>query len=96
MRTFIYYTMYVREVNIMSAITLTELRANLYNVVDQIIKTGVPVAVQRNGHIIKIVLADGPSKLERLMQKSGVINNNPEDIVHCDWLQEWSELKDKK
>ncbi len=80
----------------MSTITLTELRADLYKVVDQIIKTGVAVEIQRNGHKIKIILADGPLKLERLSQKSDVINNNPEDIVHSDWLQEWSELKDNK
>ncbi len=80
----------------MSAITLTELRADLYRVVDHIIETGVSVEVQRNGHKIKIILADGPSKLERLTQKSGVINDDPESIVHCDWLEEWSELKHVK
>jgi Antitoxin Phd_YefM, type II toxin-antitoxin system len=80
----------------MTAITLTELRADLYKVVDQIIQTGVPVEVQRNGHKIKIILADGSSKLERLTQRTGVMHGDPEDIVHCDWLQEWSELKDKE
>ena len=78
----------------MAAITLTELRADLYKVVDQIIKTGVSVEVQRNGHRIKIILADGPSKLERLTQRADVINGDLEDIVHCDWLQEWSELQE--
>ncbi len=78
----------------MAAITLTELRADLYKVVDQIIKTGVSVEVQRNGHKIKIILADGPSKLERLTQRTDVINGDLEDIVHCDWLQEWSELQE--
>jgi len=78
----------------MAAITLTELRADLYNVVDQIIKTGVSVEVQRNGHKIKIILADGPSKLERLTERTSVMNGDPEDIVHCDWLQEWSELRE--
>lgn len=78
----------------MAAITLTELRADLYKVVDQIIKTGVSVEVQRNGHRIKIILADGPSKLERLTQRTDVINGDLEDIVHCDWLQEWSELQE--
>jgi hypothetical protein len=77
----------------MTAITLTELRADLYKVVDQIIETGVSVEVQRNGHKIKIVLADGPSKLARLTERTGVINCDPEDIVHCDWLEEWSELQ---
>ena len=50
--------------------------------------------VQRNGHRIKIILADGPSKLERLTQRTDVINGDLEDIVHCDWLQEWSELQE--
>jgi hypothetical protein len=77
----------------MPAITLTELRADLYNLVDKIIETGVSVEVQRNGHKIKILLADGPSKLERLTVRTDVINGDPEDIVHCDWLQEWSELQ---
>jgi hypothetical protein len=86
--------MYVQEVDLMAAITLTELRADLYKVVDQIIKTGVSVEVQRNGHKIKIILADGPSKLERLTQRTDVINGDLEDIVHCDWLQEWSELQE--
>ncbi len=80
----------------MAAITLTELRADLYKVVDQIIKTGVSVEVQRNGHKIKIILADGPSKLERLTQRTDVINGDLEDIVHSDWLQEWSELQEIK
>lgn len=77
----------------MAAITLTKLRTDLYKVVDQIIETGIPVEVQRNGHKIKIILADGPSKLERLTQRAGVMNGDPEDIVHCEWLQEWSELQ---
>lgn len=77
------------------SLTLTELRSDLYQVVDQIIETGIPVEVLRNGHKIKIVLADGPSKLERLVPRKNVINGDPDSIVHCDWLSEWSETKEK-
>lgn len=76
-------------------ITLTELRSDLYNVVDHIIETGVPIEVLRKGHKLKIILADGPSKLERLMRRQNVINGDPESIVHCEWLSEWSETKNK-
>lgn len=72
----------------MKAITITELRANLYNIVDQLIQTGAAVEVQCNGHKIKIILADAPSKLERLTPKPYAFNGDPEDIVHCDWLNE--------
>lgn len=76
-------------------LTLTELRADLYKVVDQIIETGIPIEVLRNGHKIKIILDDGPSKLERLVRRPDVINGDPESLVHCDWLSEWSEIKRK-
>lgn len=76
-------------------LTVTELRANLYKVVDQVIETGVPVEVLRDGHRVKIILADGPSKFQRLTHRSDVMNDDPESFVHCDWLSEWSETKKK-
>ena len=77
----------------MRAITVTELRTNLYKIVDTIIETGISVEVQRNGHKVKILLVNGPSKLERLSLKPDAFNGDPEDIVHCDWLNEWTEMK---
>ncbi len=77
----------------MSTLTLTELRASLYKVVDHVIETGIPVEVLRNGHKIKIILADGPSKLERLTTRTDVMNEDPESYVHSDWFYEWSETK---
>lgn len=82
--------MYVRRYNM--PITLTELRNDLYKVVDQIIATGNPVEILRNGHKIKIILADGPSKLDRLTKRSDVMNDPAETYVHCEWLSEWSEI----
>jgi PHD/YefM family antitoxin component YafN of YafNO toxin-antitoxin module len=76
-------------------LTLTELRADLYKVVDQIIETGVPIEVLRHGHKIKIILDDAPSKLERLIYRENVINGNLEDLIHLDWLSEWSEVREK-
>ncbi len=77
------------------SLSLTELRTDLYKVVDQIIETGIPVEVMRNGHKIKIILADGPSKLERLVRRTHVINGDPDSIIYNDWLSEWSETKEK-
>jgi hypothetical protein len=77
-------------------LTVTELRANLYNIVDQIINTGIPVEIERNHHKIKIILADGPSKLDRLVYRDDVVNGDIETLVHSDWLSEWSELKGDK
>lgn len=72
----------------MVTVTLTELKADLYNIVDQIIHTGIPVEVERNGHRVKIILADGPSKFDRLTYRPDVFKEDPESYVHCDWVHE--------
>lgn len=72
------------------SLSLVELRVDLYKVVDQIIETGIPVEIQRNGHKIKIILADGPSKLDRLVYRPDVLNEDPENLVHSDWTKDSS------
>ena len=67
-------------------ITLSELQGDLDNIMDQIISTGIPVDVERNGRKVRIVLVDSTSKLEKLSPRYGVINGDPESLVHFGWL----------
>lgn len=83
--------MYVLKWGLTMSLSLTELRNNLYKIVDQVIETGIPVEVTRNNHKIKIILSDGPSKLERLSVRQNVFNDDPESIVNCNWISEWSQ-----
>lgn len=70
--------------------TLTELRSNLYKEIDHLIETGIPLEIERKGHRIKIILDEPrPSKLSKLISRSNIINGDPEDIIHNDWLEEW-------
>ncbi len=46
------------------AMTLTTLRQQLFNIVDQVIATGIPTEIKRNGHIVKIALADKKKQAE--------------------------------
>jgi hypothetical protein len=73
-------------------VTASKLRENIYGILDQALKTGVPVEVVRKGKILKIVPETKPDKLSRLKKRNSLIGD-PEDIVHMDWLTEWSELK---
>ena len=43
--------------------SLTALRNQIFKVVDRVIKTGIPVEIERKGHRLKIVLAEKRSKL---------------------------------
>jgi antitoxin (DNA-binding transcriptional repressor) of toxin-antitoxin stability system len=73
-------------------VTATKLRENVYRILDEAIKTGVPVEVIRNGKVLKIVPDKPASKLDRLKKRKGFVGD-PEDIVSMDWSTEWTELK---
>jgi len=73
-------------------VTASKLRADIYNILDQTLKTGEPVEVVRKGKILRIVPESKPSKLSRLKKRNAIVGD-PEDLVHMDWLHEWSEIK---
>lgn len=64
------------------SITVTELRANLYRLIDEVIETGQPLVVERNGH--KVVIERSP-----LVSRPDFVKGDPEDLVHLDWSGEW-------
>ena len=69
--------------------TVTKLRQNIFKVLDQVIETGVPVVVERNGKKIKIVAVEPSRKLDNLEPHPGTMIGHPEDLVHMDWSAEW-------
>lgn len=74
-------------------VSLTYLRNHLYQLVDQVINTGVPVEIERKGYQLQIIAKKQKSKLDRLKPHPGTVVGNPEDLVHLDWSNEWSENK---
>lgn len=72
------------------AITASKLRENVYAVLDQVIETGIPVEIRRKGSVLRIVPEKPPSKLSRLRKRDCVIGD-PEDLVHMNWIDLWSE-----
>jgi antitoxin (DNA-binding transcriptional repressor) of toxin-antitoxin stability system len=73
-------------------VTATKLRENVYQILDEALKTGVPVEVIRKGKVLKIVPDKPVSKLDRL-KKRKVFVGNVEDIIGMDWSKEWTEMQ---
>lgn len=69
-------------------ISATELRQNLYRILDGILNGGSPVHIVRRGKILTIVAEEGVSKFQRL-EDHDVIIGDPEAIVHMDWSKYW-------
>ena len=70
-------------------ITPTELRANIYRLLDQLLDSGVPLEINRRGQTIRISVEPPRGKLERLEPHPEVIKGDPEELVHLDWSSEW-------
>jgi hypothetical protein len=73
-------------------VTASKLRENVYRILDEAIATGVPVEVVRKGAVLRIVPEKRASKLSRLKKRRGFVGD-PDDVLHVDWLKEWSELR---
>lgn len=71
-------------------ITPTELRNNVYRLLDQVLKSGEPIKVKRNGKHLLISPVDPVPKLENLESHPDCIVGDPEDLVHMDWSHDWN------
>ena len=73
-------------------VTASKLRADIYNILDEALKTGIPVEVVHKGRVLSIVPETKPDKLSRLKKRDYIVGDS-EDFVHIDWTNEWSEMK---
>lgn len=72
-------------------VTPTQLRENIYKILDQVIETQVPVEITRKGHVLKLVVEQKKrqSKLANLKPHPGTLCADPESFVQMDWSSHW-------
>ena len=69
-------------------VTASELRQNIYRLLDRALATGEVIEIQRRGRRVRMV-PDAPRvKLSRLAKRPA-IHGDPEELVHMDWSKEW-------
>ncbi len=76
----------------------SKLRANIYKILDEVLSTGMPVEIERNGQILKIVppgyvepkpYKKGPSKFSQLKDRKQYYKCDPNEMFENDWLKDW-------
>jgi len=70
-------------------VTATELRKDVYRLLDQVIDSGETIEVNRKGKLIRIEPADKVNTLASLKPHPDCIRGDPEDLVHMDWSTNW-------
>jgi len=72
----------------MKTITVTELRGNIYNILDEVLNTGIPIEINKGGKKLKIMPVEKVNKLENLISRPNVIKGNPDELVDISWEKE--------
>ena len=72
------------------ATTASKLRANIYRMLDEVLETGQPLEVERNGKILVIAPKEKQSIWDRLPRREGFIVGDPDELIHMDWSSEWN------
>jgi hypothetical protein len=72
----------------MKTVTPTQLRTNIYNLLDEVLKTGLPLEIKKGDKKLRIVPVDEVDKLKNLAARPDAIQGDPDDLVEIDWMDE--------
>lgn len=72
----------------MAAITPSTLRGNIYKLLDQVLESGEPLEVNRNGEMLMVVPERRKSRLDRIVPKK-ITTATDEELIHPNWEEEW-------
>jgi hypothetical protein len=74
----------------MKTVTPTELRTNIYNLLDEVLETGIPLEIKKADRRLLIMPVAKVDKLQNLVTRPDVIQGNPDDLVEISWEGEVS------
>jgi hypothetical protein len=72
----------------MKSVTPTELSKNLDRLLDEILKTGIPLEIDRGGERLRIIPVEKVDKLKNLIHLPDVILGDADDPIDLNWQQE--------
>ncbi len=70
-------------------VTATQLRKDVYQLLDRVVDSGEVIEVNRKGKLIRITPVGSASKLASLKLHPSTISGDPDDLVHTDWSGNW-------
>lgn len=73
----------------MGRIKATQLRTELFRVLDHILETGEEVEIERNGQLLRLGPKKAPRAWQRLVERPGAVTGDPDDLVTIDWSDTW-------
>ncbi|MCP4673354.1 MAG: type II toxin-antitoxin system Phd/YefM family antitoxin [Desulfobacula sp.] len=72
----------------MKTITPTELRSNIYNLLDEILNTGIPIEINKGSRKLRIIPIKKTDKLQNLISRSDIIKGDSDELADIRWEKE--------
>ena len=72
----------------MKKVTPTQLRANIYNLLDEVLRTGLPLEINKGDKKLRIVPVEQVDKLKNLISRPESIQGDPDDLAEINWTDE--------
>jgi hypothetical protein len=74
----------------MKSITPKELIWNLDNLLDEILRTGIPLEIVRGGKRLRLIPLEPLDKLDKLVHRPHVILGDADTLIDINWEQEFN------
>jgi len=71
------------------AVTASQLRQDVYRLLDHIIETGEELEIHRNGHTLRVVVERPISRVAGIRPIADLVSGDPDDLVDTDWSDNW-------
>ncbi|MCL4835440.1 MAG: type II toxin-antitoxin system Phd/YefM family antitoxin [Caldilineaceae bacterium] len=72
----------------MKTVTPTQLRANIYHLLEEILHTGLPLEIRKGERRLRIVPVEKVDKFQNLPARPYAIQGDPDDLAELGWEDE--------
>jgi virulence-associated protein VagC len=74
----------------MKTVSLIESKVNICNLFDEVLRTGMPIEIDKQGKKLIIMPSGKTKKLQNLVLRPDAIKGNPDELVDITWEKEMS------
>lgn len=71
------------------SVTPSQLRVDIYRLIDQVLETGEPLVIRRGGRTLRLVPDAPTDRLDRIRTNPHLIVGDPDDLVSVVAAAEW-------
>lgn len=82
---------YGYDVAMSDAVTPSQMRQDIYRLIDRVLETGEPLVIKRRDRTLRLIPDDLPPdrRLARIRTNPNLVVGDPNDLVSPDWSDIW-------